>query len=41
VPGFVRLTLSKCLERDSTYLLLLVEWSRLEDHTVGSRESAE
>jgi len=40
VPGFVRLTLSKCLERDSTYLLL-VEWSRLEDHTVGFRESAE
>jgi heme-degrading monooxygenase HmoA len=40
VPGFVRLTLSKCLQRVSTYLLL-VEWSRLEDHTVGFRESAE
>lgn len=40
MPGFVRLTLSKCLERKGTYLLL-VEWSRLEDHTVGFRESAE
>lgn len=40
MPGFVRLTLSKCLERDSTYLLL-VEWSRLEDHTVGFRGSPE
>lgn len=40
MPGFVRLTLSKCLERNSTYLFL-VEWGRLEDHTVGFRGSAQ
>ncbi|MHB2022670.1 MAG: antibiotic biosynthesis monooxygenase family protein [Mycobacteriales bacterium] len=37
-PGFVRLSLSRGLERSSTYLLM-VEWSRLEDHTVGFRGS--
>ena len=40
MPGFGRLTLSRCLERPSTYLLL-VEWDRLEDHTAGFRGSAE
>ena len=40
MPGFRGLTLSRCLERSATYLLL-VEWDRLEDHTVGFRESAE
>jgi len=40
MPGFGRLTLSRCLERASTYLLL-VEWDRLEDHTVGFRGSPE
>ena len=39
-PGFRNLTLSRCLERPGGYLLL-VEWDRLEDHTVGFRESAE
>jgi heme-degrading monooxygenase HmoA len=38
MPGFGRLTLSRCLERPSAYLLL-VEWKRLEDHTVGFRGS--
>ncbi|RZU32931.1 antibiotic biosynthesis monooxygenase family protein [Blastococcus saxobsidens] len=38
-PGFRRLTLSRCLERDTGYLLL-VEWDRLEDHTEGFRGSA-
>jgi heme-degrading monooxygenase HmoA len=38
-PGFRRLTLSRCLERPGTYLLL-VEWDRLEDHTEGFRGSA-
>ena len=37
-PGFERLTLSRCIERPSTYLLL-VEWRRLEDHTDGFRGS--
>jgi heme-degrading monooxygenase HmoA len=38
--GFVDLTLSRCLERPDTYLLL-VRWDRLEDHTVGFRGSPE
>lgn len=38
MPGFRSLRLSRCLERDNTYLLL-VEWERLEDHTVGFRGS--
>ena len=38
VPGFRRLTLSRCLERATGYLLL-VEWDRLEDHTEGFRGS--
>lgn len=38
VPGFGRLSLSRCLERDTGYLLL-VEWNRLEDHTEGFRGS--
>jgi heme-degrading monooxygenase HmoA len=40
MPGFKSLTLSRCLERPSTYLLL-VEWEELEDHTVGNRGSQE
>jgi heme-degrading monooxygenase HmoA len=40
MPGFGGLTLSRCLERPATYLLL-VEWDRLEDHTVGFRGSPE
>lgn len=38
-PGFRGLRLSRCLERDTGYLLL-VEWDRLEDHTDGFRGSA-
>jgi heme-degrading monooxygenase HmoA len=37
-PGFIRLTLSRCLERPNRYLLL-VEWDRLVDHTEGFRGS--
>ncbi len=40
MPGFRGLTLSRCVEDDGAYLLL-VEWDRLEDHTVGFRGSAE
>lgn len=40
MPGFQTLTLSRCLERPSTYLLL-VEWDALADHTEGFRGSAE
>ena len=38
-PGFAGLTLSRCLERPSGYLLL-VQWERLEDHLEGFRQSA-
>src|SRR5687768_3051391 len=40
MPGFQSLELQKCLERSNRYALL-VRWSRLEDHTVGFRQSAE
>jgi heme-degrading monooxygenase HmoA len=40
MPGFGGLTLSRCVERPETYLLL-VEWDRLEDHTEGFRGSPE
>ncbi|MBK0865402.1 antibiotic biosynthesis monooxygenase [Saccharopolyspora sp. HNM0986] len=38
MPGFRSLRLSRCIERLSTYLLL-VEWEQLEDHTEGFRSS--
>ncbi|MGY1986097.1 antibiotic biosynthesis monooxygenase family protein [Blastococcus sp. SYSU DS0669] len=33
-PGFRRLMLSRCVERENVFLLL-VEWTRIEDHTEG------
>ena len=38
MAGFRNLSLSRSVESPSTYLLL-VEWDRLEDHTVGFRQS--
>lgn len=38
IPGFVSLRLERCLELPDKYLLL-VEWQRLEDHTIGFRQS--
>ena len=38
MAGFRRLSLSRCLERPDTYLLL-VEWDSLEDHVEGFRKS--
>ena len=40
MPGFQRLSLTRCMERPNTYLML-VEWATLEDHTEGFRGSAE
>ena len=40
MPGFRRMSLARCLEREDRYLLL-VEWDRLEDHTEGFRGSPE
>jgi heme-degrading monooxygenase HmoA len=39
-PGFVSLELQKCVEQPNRYALL-VRWSRLEDHTIGFRQSAQ
>ena len=38
--GFVSLSLSRCMEKASDYLLL-VQWRTLEDHTIGFRQSPE
>ena len=38
MPGFVSLRLERCIEVPHRYVLL-VEWSTLEDHTVGFRGS--
>ena len=40
MPGHVSLELQRCLEVPDRYVLL-VQWTRLEDHTVGFRQSAE
>src|SRR4051812_55736 len=40
MPGYQTHALHRCLEAPSKYLLL-VHWDRLEDHTVGFRESAQ
>jgi heme-degrading monooxygenase HmoA len=38
--GYISHQLKKCLENDHQYILL-VEWEKLEDHTVGFRGSQE
>ncbi len=38
-PGFRSIVVRRCLETPNRYLLL-VEWEKLEDHTVGFRQSA-
>ena len=40
MPGYVSHSLRRCLEVADQYLLL-VEWQKLEDHTVGFRQSAQ
>ena len=40
MPGFVSLELHRCVEQTNRYALL-VRWSKLEDHTVGFRQSTE
>lgn len=39
IQGYIRHSLHKCMERENKYLLL-VEWEKLEDHTIGFRGSA-
>ena len=40
MPGYLSHELRHCIEVPSRYILL-VNWRRLEDHTVGFRQSAE
>jgi heme-degrading monooxygenase HmoA len=36
--GFRSLTLRRCIERPSVFRLM-IEWDRIEDHTIGFRQS--
>lgn len=38
-PGFLGIDVRRSIERPNAYLLL-VRWEKLEDHTVGFRQSA-
>ncbi|MGQ7945613.1 antibiotic biosynthesis monooxygenase family protein [Flavobacterium sp. WC2509] len=38
ISGYISHSLRKCIEEENKYLLL-VEWEKLEDHTIRFRES--
>ncbi len=38
IKGYIRHSLQRCLEAPNKYLLL-VQWEKLEDHTIGFRQS--
>lgn len=40
IPGYINHELHKCIEVPQRYLLL-VGWEKLEDHTIGFRQSPE
>jgi heme-degrading monooxygenase HmoA len=40
MPGYINHELQQCLENEHRYLLL-VSWQKLEDHTIGFRQSTE
>lgn len=40
MSGCVSHQLQKCIEKENRYILL-VNWQKIEDHTVGFRESKE
>ena len=40
IPGYINHELQKCIEVPNRYLLL-VRWQKLEDHTIGFRQSPE
>ncbi len=40
MKGYVSHQLQKCIEKPNRYLLL-VNWEKLEDHTIGFRQSQE
>jgi len=39
IPGYITHELQKCIEVPNQFLLL-VKWGKLEDHTIGFRQSA-
>jgi heme-degrading monooxygenase HmoA len=38
INGYVGHSLRKCIEQENKYILL-VDWKKIEDHTIGFRES--
>ncbi len=40
IPGYISHELQRCIENSSRYILL-VNWQKLEDHTVGFRGSSQ
>ena len=40
MPGYISHELQRCLENSDRYILL-VRWQKIEDHTVGFRQSPE
>ncbi|MCF8715955.1 antibiotic biosynthesis monooxygenase [Joostella atrarenae] len=38
INGYINHSLLRCIEKENTYLLI-VEWEKLEDHTIGFRTS--
>ena len=40
MPGYISHELQRCLETKNRYLLL-VHWQKLEDHTIGFRQSSQ
>ncbi len=38
INGYVQHSLKKCIEQESKYILL-VSWEKIEDHTIGFRQS--
>lgn len=38
IKGYVNHSLQKCIEQENQYILL-VNWEKLEDHTIGFRQS--
>lgn len=40
ISGYLGHSLQRCLEAPNRYLLL-VKWNKLEDHTIGFRQSAD
>ena len=40
MPGYISHELKRCIEKPSRFILL-VNWEKLEDHTVGFRDSSQ